>query len=743
MKFTFNYAHMDDKAIMIGSNFKRDNLSLKLNYKPVKNVTLDFSARYSNTSIDGAGANESKTEVSTADSRMKNVMIYPPFNYASLSEGYDPDMNLIQPVTSVWDNDRRQNRKTFDYNGSFTWEIIKNLKFKTEFGLQQYASNDKRFYGVTTYNSRTNGNSQPIAVFIGRDRETFRNANTLSYDFKKLFKNQDHHLDVLLGQEIVKVKSNEDTDEVRHYPALFTANEAFSLTSQGQAYNTDKFTNADDNLLSYFGRVNYNYQSKYLLSATFRADGSSKFAEDNRWGFFPSVAVAWRISSEKFMEGTRSWLDDLKLRLSYGTAGNNAIDSDQTRTIWSAGSGAALGWINNLSSFWTTGSHMVNPDLTWETTHTRNIGLDFSLFGGRLNGTFEYYWNTTKDLLIEFPVSGTGYSYQWRNLGETENKGYELTLNWVAVEKQNFGLSINANIGFNKNNVVSLGGLTEYSAASNWASSEIGSDFVVRPGLPVGQIYGYVSDGRYEVDDFEGYDASSNTWILKEGVADASEVIGEKMLRPGAMKLKNVDGSEDNKVTTTDRAIIGDTNPVASGGFGLNARIYGFDVAANFTYSIGNDVYNANKIEYTTAGNNTKYRNMIDIMADGNRWTNLREDGTISNDPTELAEMNAHTTMWSPWMNQNVLTDWAVEDGSFLRLSTLTVGYTLPVSLTRKVGINNLRFYVTGYNLFCLTGYSGFDPEVSTRTKTALTPGVDYSAYPKSRQFVIGLNLNF
>ena len=743
VKYAFNYAHMDDKAIMIGSNFKRDNLSLKLNYKPVKNVTLDFSARYSNTSIDGAGANESKTEVSTADSRMKNVMIYPPFNYASLSEGYDPDMNLIQPVTSVWDNDRCQNRKTFDYNGSFTWEIIKNLKFKTEFGLQQYMNDDKRFYGVTTYNSRTNGNSQPIAVFIGRDRETFRNANTLSYDFKKLFKNQDHHLDVLLGQEIVKVKSNEDTDEVRYFPALFTANEAFSLTSQGQAYNTDKFTNADDNLLSYFGRVNYNYQSKYLLSATFRADGSSKFAEDNRWGFFPSVAVAWRISSEKFMEGTRNWLDDLKLRLSYGTAGNNAIDSDQTRTIWSAGSGAALGWINNLSSFWTTGSHMVNPDLTWETTHTRNIGLDFSLFGGRLNGTFEYYWNTTKDLLIEFPVSGTGYSYQWRNLGETENKGYELTLNWVAVEKQNFGLSINANIGFNKNNVVSLGGLTEYSAASNWASSEIGSDFVVRPGLPVGQIYGYVSDGRYEVDDFEGYDASSNTWILKEGVADASEVIGEKMLRPGAMKLKNVDGSEDNKVTTTDRAIIGDTNPVASGGFGLNARIYGFDVAANFTYSIGNDVYNANKIEYTTAGNNTKYRNMIDIMADGNRWTNLREDGTISNDPAELAEMNAHTTMWSPWMNQNVLTDWAVEDGSFLRLSTLTVGYTLPVSLTRKVGINNLRFYVTGYNLFCLTGYSGFDPEVSTRTKTALTPGVDYSAYPKSRQFVIGLNLNF
>ncbi len=743
MKFTFNYAHMDDKAIMIGSDFKRDNLSMKMNYKPVKNITIDFSARYSDTDINGAGANESKKEVSSADSRMKNVMVYPPFNFGTLEEGYDPDMSLTHPVTSVWDNDRRQSRKTFDYNGSFTWEIIKNLKFKTEFGLQQYTSKDQRFYGVSTYNSRINGNEQPIVTFNSRDRETFRNANTLSYNFDKLLKNKDHHLDVLVGQEIVSTKSNNDTDEIRYFPKQFNADQAFSLTSQGTAYNTNKYTNADDNLLSYFGRINYDYQSKYLVSATFRADGSSKFAEDNRWGFFPSIAVAWRISSEKFMQKTNSWLDDLKLRISYGTAGNNAIDSDKTSPIWSAGSGAALGWINFVKSYWTTGSYMYNPDLTWETTHTRNLGLDFTILGGKLNGSVEYYWNTTKDLLIEFPVSGTGYVYQWRNLGETENKGFEVSLTWNAINKKNFGFTVNGNIGFNKNNVKTLGGLEEYSAASTWAGSEIGSDFVVRPGSPIGQIYGYVSDGRYEVSDFEGYDSSSKRWILKEGVADASAVIGDKFVRPGSLKLKNIDGSEDNKITTKDRTIIGDTNPKATGGFGFNARVYGFDLAANFTYSIGNDVYNANKIEYTTAGQNSKYRNLIDIMADGQRWTNLRADGTISNDPEELAAMNANTTMWSPLMKQNTLTDWAIEDGSFLRLSTLTLGYTLPANLTKKVGVNSLRFYMTGYNLFCITGYSGFDPEVSTRTKTAMTPGVDYSAYPKSRQFVIGLNLNF
>ena len=736
-KFAFSYAHMDDKAIMLGSDFKRDNLSLKLSHKPNKRVSLDFSVRYSNTAINGAGANESKSEVSSADSRMKDVMIYTPFNFKDLSDGYDPDLNLTNPLVSIADNDREQGRQTFNYNGSFTWEVIDNLKLKTEFGLDHYYNKDKRFYGVTTYNSRVNGNNQPMAVFIDKERKTFRNTNTLNYDFKKLLKGDKHNLNMLVGQELIKVQSNTNTDDIYLYPTLFTSDQAFTLTSQGTPRSSEKFYNADDILLSYFARLNYDYQSKYLVSATFRADGSSKFSEGNRWGFFPSAAVAWRVSSESFMEGTKNWLDDLKLRFSYGTAGNNNIPSDQTRTIWSPGTTT---WINGMNSFWTTGAQMSNPDLKWETTYTRNFGLDFTLWNGKLNGTVEYYWNNTKNLLINFPVSGVGYSYQYRNLGETENKGWEITLNWNAINKKNYGLSINANVGFNKNVVKDLGSLAEYPASSGWASTQILTDYLVQPGHPVGEIYGFVSDGRYEVSDFEGF--IDGKWVLKAGVADNSDIIGEKYLRPGAMKLKNIDGSEDNKVTTADQQIIGDTNPFCSGGFAINARVYGFDLTANFTYSIGNDVYNANKIEYTTSGQ-YKYRNMIDMMAEGKRWTNLNSDGTICNDPTQLAAMNANTSMWSPWMKQSVLSDWAIEDGSFLRLATLSIGYTLPQTLTKKVGIQNLRFYATGYNLFCLTDYSGFDPEVSTRTKTTMTPGVDYSAYPKSRQYVIGLNLTF
>jgi len=199
----------------------------------------------------------------------------------------------------------------------------------------------------------------------------------------------------------------------------------------------------------------------------------------------------------------------------------------------------------------------------------------------------------------------------------------------------------------------------------------------------------------------------------------------------------------DGIIDTNDKTIIGNANPDFTGGFGINAHAYGFDLSANFNFSVGNDIYNANKIEFSTTGK-YQYRNMLNTMAAGNRWTNLDPaTGLISNDPARLKELNATTTEFSPYTDRMVFSDWSVEDGSFLRLNTLTLGYTLPQLMTNKVGINSLRFYVTAYNVFCITNYSGYDPEVSTMRRTNLTPGVDYSGYPKSRQFVIGLNLNF
>lgn len=744
IKYAFSYSHMNDKAIMEGSDYKRDNFSLKLNTKPVKNVTLDFSIRYSETNIGGGGANDVSSTYDS-DKRLKYSVIYTPIpleNMDSSAGSSDDDLgNLYHPLTAISDNDRDQERKTLNMSGSFGWEIFKNFKFKTELGYDDYRNDDLRFYGLTTYYVKNVPSAEnqnlPAIQIANTNRHKFRNTNTISYDFSDLFKGDSHHLNAMIGHEWIITKSSKLTNIVHGFPETFTAADAWKLTSMGTPFSIDNFYDPDDKLLSYFGRINYDYQSKYLLSATFRADGSSKFAAGNQWGYFPSAAVAWRVSSENFMEGTKEWLDDLKLRFSYGTAGNNNIPSGQMVQTYS---NSATSWINGFSNYWAPSKTMANPDLKWETTITRNLGLDFTVLGGKLNGTIEAYLNTTTDLLIQFPVGGTGYDTQYRNMGKTENKGIEASINWTIVNKKDWGVSFNANIGFNKNTIKDLGMMNDFGAETYWASSEIGNDFWIAKGGSVGQMYGYRSDGRYEASDFVGYDAATDSWILKEGVVDASAVVGK--IRPGSMKLKNIDGSEDNKVTTDDREIIGDANPLHTGGFGINAYAYGFDLSANFNWSFGNDVYNANKIEFTQTGK-YQYRNMTSEMADGKRWTNLRADGTLSTDLEELAAMNANTTMWSPLTDRMIFSDWAVEDGSFLRLNTLTLGYTLPKSLLSKVKIQNLRFYVTGYNLFCLTSYTGYDPEVSTIRKTNLTPGVDYSAYPKSRQFVVGVNLNF
>lgn len=745
-KFAFSYSNVNDRAIMEMSSFRRDNLNFKMNTKASDKFTLDFSARYSNTAIYGGGANEQK-EVSSADSRLKHAMIYTPFPLSDLdadsgSSGDTEVGNLYNPLENIRDNDRQQKRRTFNLAGSVTWELAKNLKLKAEVGYDDYINKDDRFYGMTTYYiknvpSSTNQN-HPAVILTNTDRNVVRSTNTLNYDFKKLL-NADHGLNLLLGHEYIYTQQNILGTTVHGFPTSFTSDEAFRLTTQGYAYSIDNYFSPDDKLLSFFSRANYDYKSKYLLSATFRADGSSKFSTGNKWGYFPSAAAAWRVSGEDFMVDSKHWLDDLKLRLSYGTAGNNDIPAGQMTQSFESKS---TSWINGYSSYWAASKTMSNPDLKWETTITRNVGIDFTMFNSRVNGTLEGYWNSTKDLLIDFPITGTGYDSQYRNMGETRNRGIEASLNWIAIDKKNFGFSVSGNIGFNNNKIISLGLINEITSTatySNWASTEIGQDFRVVTGGSVGEMYGYVSDGRYEVEDFTGYNATTKKWELKEGVVDASGVIGT--LRPGSMKLKNLTEG-DNVITVDDRKVIGNANPIHTGGITLNGRVYSFDLSAAFNWSVGNDIYNANKVEYTSTSK-YQYRNMTTEMESGKRWTNLNADGTLSNDPAELTALNANTTMWSPYMARYVFSDWAVEDGSFLRLNTLTLGYTLPKSLLNSMKISNLRVYATGYNVFVLTNYTGFDPEVSTRRRTALTPGVDYSAYPKSRQIVLGLNLSF
>ena len=768
MKFAFSYAHMNDKAIQIGSSFKRDNFSLKLNTKPSSRTTLDLQARYSKTYVRGGGANDA-TSVYESDKRLKYAVLYPPFPIENLDEtagASDDDRgNLYNPVQVQADNDRQKDRKSLNLSGSFGWEIFDNFKIKTEVGLDEYNQYDQRFWGTTTYYVRNipegEWQGMPAARKVDTNRHSFRNTNTVNYDFKDIFgKKSSHSLNILLGHEYIITKQNDITNERHGFTEDYDAETAWRLFSSGKyLYVMDDFYKPDDKLLSYFGRINYNYKDKYLLSATMRADASSKFNENNRWGYFPSAAMAWRISSEKFMKSAENWLDDFKLRVSYGTAGNNNIPVDQLIQNYTHKSTT---WVNGLNSYVAPDKIMANPDLKWETTITRNVGIDFTLLHNKISGTLEAYSNNTKDLLLLVKIPGTGYDSQYQNIGKTENKGFEATITWHVVDKKDWGVDFNANIGFNKPKVKSLGEKKYYGEATRWTSTD-DLDYIIYPGGQIGEVYGYKNAGRYEVDDFVGYNESTKSWTLKSGVVNGTAILGD--IRPGTMKIAsttqrwdeaqgawvwnstgeilNENGeTADGKVSGSDITKIGNVNPDCTGGFGINVRAYGFDLAANFNFSIGNEVYNANKIEATSTSK-YQYRNMSTIMADGKRWTNLNADGTLCNDMNQLKAMNANTTMWSPLMQRFVITDWAIEDASFLRLNTLTLGYTLPRNMTMKAHISSLRFYATCYNVFTLTNYSGTDPESDCIRRNNLTPNIDYSGYPRSRQFVFGLNLNF
>lgn len=733
-KWTMGYANFFDKAIMVGSDYARHNLKYSMQYTPNKKILFDVNVRFSNVGVNGAGANALNDKGSTSQSRLKNSIVYSPIPAKSASSETDieEDYNSsVNPLVAIADNDSNQKRLNWTVNGAFQWTIIKNLVLRIEGGLDDYRRTDNRFYGLTSYYVRNNTsagfNVNPAIEYKNQSRTKLRSTNTLSYSFDEIL-SKDHHLDLLGGAEWIITKNNTFLTMTEGLPDFFNADMARRFMASGENPKSigNNYSN-DDKILSFFGRVNYTFKDRYQLSATMRADGSSKFSAGNRWGYFPSAAASWRISNEEWMQGASKWLDNLKLRYSFGTAGNNNIPSGQTMQTYSASS---TSWISQSTVFWGAGTDMPNPDLRWETTYSHNLGLDWSLWRNRFYGTLEVYQADTKDLLIYFPVNGSGYNYQYRNLGQVRNRGIELSLGGAIVQKKDWGINFDGNISFNQNRVIDLGGLKEITSNAGMFSTEIAYDYKVTEGRPLGDVYGYENDGMYVIEDFD-YDPVANTWTLKEGVVDSSPVTGYDC-RPGAPKLKS-----------TEIKLLGNVQPLFTGGFSLSAYAYSFDLAANFTYSYGNKVYNANKVDFSTiravAG-----QNVIEQMSPDNRWTNVDwETGELITDLDKLAQVNAGKTMWAPYATRRVCQSWALEDASFLRLSTLTIGYTLPEKLTQKAKISKIRVYATGTNLFCLTPYTGYDPEVDTRTSTPLTPNVDYSAYPKSRGWVFGINVSF
>ncbi|WP_163630069.1 TonB-dependent receptor [Paludibacter sp. 221] len=772
--FNASYSRIDDKAIMEGSNYIRNNLSLKAKFKPLKDLTIGFTARYTNTEVLGSGANTADDAGSKTESRVRNAIAYTPVELLTKDNpvaGVDEESfgSLYDPITTINHNYKYKTDNKWTMNGYLTYKFAKRFTFRSDVGYDSRHVETERFYGPTTYYSRegdgkTNagGESGYSSAFLTNNYSSkFRNSNTLEY--KQKF-NKEHNLSVLLGEETIVNKGETTTFVGSGYQPYYSGEEIFTILNQASYFSFKNYIDPKDNMLSFFGRVNYDYKGRYYLTGTMRADASTRFAKENQWGYFPSAAAAWRVSDEPFMAGSSNWLSNLKARLSYGVAGNNNVALGY---LYPGYLSSSLNYIEDFGSILTTGGSDViapNPALKWETTTTRNFGIDYGFFGERLSGAVDIYWNTTTDLILKYKMM-IGYNYQYRNVGSTENKGAELSIRGVILDKRSsrlsYGLVIDANISANRNTVKSLGELDEFPVSTAYFSANYlnnDTEFKVEPGESIGRIYGYKTNGWYTTDDFVSYNPSSDKWLDESGNT-IETILGTA--RPGMMKL------DGEKGETPQRTILGSTMPLFTGGFAISAHVGGeswgrLDMNANFTYSYGNKILNLSALDYSTIFDKSKLRNNTSNVAYGSRYSLFTESGSYipasaqtdaSNLVTgenyavlsnQLTESNSGATIYNPVMTSIAITDNIVEDGSFLRLSSLTIGYSLPDKWINKAYISNARIFVTGSNLFCLTKYTGSDPEVDTGTKrNPLAVGVDFSAYPKSRGFNIGLNLSF
>lgn len=747
-----SFTHNGDDGLIETSSYIRDNLSFKLNHQIFDNLKLEFNSRFSNATTHGAGTSGS------ADFRIGDIITARPVNgladfidFTNLTtlgdEEYEELLrSLILPTDKVKQDYRLKKDKTFNFNAAATWGIIKGLDFRSEFGVEYLFRQSQRYWGPLTGKSRSSGFNLPLGQITASDGSSYRLANSLTYSIVL----PAHRLTFLAGQEITSASGNSSNITAIKFPLGIAPERMFANFAKGEVLEQSTNVNADTRIASFFGRANYILLNKYIFNFTLRADGSTKFAPGNQWGYFPAASFAWIMSEEKFIKNL-PFISNLKLRASYGQAGNNRMDNDLWRTVFSVSNSKTIGYGQTSNPYYKPGSVMPNPDLRWETTITQNIGTDFSLFNNKLSGTVDLYRNQTKDLLIEAEVpASTSYSTQMQNIGRTSNQGIEISLDGMVVNRNDLFVSAKFNIAFNRFKIEDLDGNTERLAYSNWTSASdlrFSDDYRLFVGSDIGLMYGFISDGFYTVDDFTGYDASTRTYTLKEGVPsnDLATLIG---IRPGVMKLKDLDG--DGHITMDDRQIIGQARAKHQGGFGLNAGYRGFDFDMFFIWKYGFDVYNTGKIEFQMLHRNDK-ANMLNTVNYANRFKYVDENtGELVTGLEELRELNRDATIWTPFSTAGsvqVFQSEAVEDGSFLRLNNVTLGYSLPESVTSKLHMQRFRVYATVYNAWLWTKYSGYDPEVSNnRSSTSynnLAPNVDYSSYPRSRSVTAGINVTF
>ncbi len=728
-RYNVSFSALDQDGIIVKSNFQRYQGKINFIQKIGKRIELNVLANYSRSVTNGVTPTDAQQSSSASGWLIYSLWGYRPVkplkngsieNY--MDELVDEDVNSaddyrFNPAKTV----RNEYRKTIvDYlnaNASLSWTIIDDLVLKVSGGYTMNKRRREEFNGSQTYTGYAGSPSGKgiNGAIYWTDQITWLNENTLTWT-KHVRRN--HHLNLLAG--VTFQGQNMDYKGVR---AEQLSTEALGLNG----LNTGEYQNVtpyerDWTLMSGLFRLNYNYKYKYYLTASFRADGSSKFPADNRWGYFPSAGLSWNFNREEALKNSR-WLKNGKLRLSWGLTGNNRTTTPydyyaQITTI--PGDTQSYDYVFNgqvVSGYFP--NNMSNEKLKWETTEQWNVGLDLSFFeNDRIRVTADWYLKNTYDLLLQATMpASSGYTSAMMNIGSMRNSGWEFSLETLNINHRNFQWNTTFNIAFNRNKVTALT-QNQYSlfSAVNW-DQRFNSQYpyITQVGKPSGLMYGYIYEGTYKSDDF------ANGSLLKPGIP-YSAATGRSNVKPGDPKYKDING--DGVIDDNDRTVIGCGQPIHTGGFGNSFYFYGFDVNIFFSWSFGNDILNANRLIFE----NGNIANLNQLASYTDRYD------SVKNPDSDMPAIGANDMF--------VYSSRVVEDGSFLKLRNVSVGYTLPRNVLRKMHFDTMRVYISADNVWTWTKYSGPDPEVSTRN-SVLTPGFDWSAYPRSIGVTAGVSFTF
>lgn len=723
-KYSVSLSAADQQGVILNSGYQKYQGRLSMIQQLGRTTKITINGSFTSDKTYGQTSSSAlSTSNAYASYLMYRTWAYRPVNTSGVVEDeelFDDAFDgvnsaVMNPVLSSKNEDKSTRKVTFISNAKFEWDIMKELKLTISGGYSRFLTLNTEFNNSKTYKGYPLlTNARGINASNSNVHKTaWMNENTLTYN--KGWNRDRHKLNVVAGFTIEGINM-----ETYGYSSKFIPIESLGISGMDDGLpNTMTARLSDNRLMSALGRVNYNYKSKYLVTESFRADGSSKFAPNHRWGFFPSGAVAWRMSKEDFMRRVK-FVSDLKLRASWGLTGNNRV-GDFSR--WPAMS------ISDYYSFDLSEpsealvpTAMGNRDLTWETTEQVDVGLDLRLFRNRVSLTMDWYQKTTRDLLLNANVPySSGYTSVYKNIGKVRNRGLEFSLNTINVRTRNFEWSSDFNISFNRSRVLELADgeknlLSKISFTGDFNATYL---YLAQVGRPMAQFYGVQWDGVYGYDDFDI--DKSGKYVLKNSVPTNGNE--RTAIQPG--DIKYVDQNGDGVVNDRDMVVIGRCEPIHTGGFNNNFIYKDLSLSVFFQWRYGSDVMNANRIIFE---GNYANKNINQFKTYVDRWS-----------PDNQDSKNFRIGGRGP---SGVYSSKTIEDGSFLRLKTVQLAYSFPKKWMKEIHLNTIQVYISGENLWTWTAYSGLDPEVSTKN-SALTPGFDYSAYARNRIFTAGVKIVF